>query len=108
MRQTCPSCQGERVPDDPDALITYDHAPRCSLLLAEQETLAEDVARYRRFGTVTRHRPTTSAERLLLTASGVKVPESGELFTRVDWQAPDLRMRSWKRQPVVALDEVTP
>ncbi len=108
MKPNCPSCHGARVPDDPDALISFDHAPRCSLMLAEAETLAEDVARYRKHGTTTRHRPTTTAERLLLAASGVKVPKSGELFTRVDWQGPDLRMRSWKRQPVVALDEVTP
>lgn len=100
----CPTCAGPRVTDDPDALAQYLHETRCSLSHAEAETWDEDLARFRRRGTASRHRPTTSAERVLLRASGVRVPE-GELFTRVQWHD-GTRTRTWRRHPVVAVDRV--
>lgn len=105
MSETCPSCAGPRVTDDPDRLAAYVHEARCALAHAEAETLAEDRARHRRYGTPLRRRPTTHAERILLRASGVPVPD-GELFTRVQWHD-GVRTRTWRRQPIVAVDEVS-
>jgi len=99
-----PTCAGPRIPDDPDRLAAFEHEARCALAHTEAETLAEDRARYRRFATHTRHRAATQAERLLLAASGVRV-QPGELFTRVTW-TDGSRTRTWRRQPVVAVDEV--
>ncbi len=104
MTETCPSCKGDRIPDDPDHLAAYRHEARCALADAERETLAEDRARYRRFATHTRHRAATQAERTLLAASGVPVPV--ECFTRVSWQD-DTRTRTWRRQPIVSVTAVS-
>jgi len=90
--------------DDPDALAAFEHEARCVLALREAETLADDLARFDRYGTASRFRVTTTAERLLLEASGLKVPTTEAVFTKVEWLGPDLRMRTWRRQPVVALD----
>ncbi len=105
MTETCPSCKGDRIPDDPDALAAYRHEARCALADAERQTLAADLARYRRFATHSRHRPATPAERALLAASGVPVPH-GECFTRVQWQD-DTRTRTWRRQPIVSVTAVS-
>lgn len=106
MIEVCPSCHGERVTDVPDRLAAYVHDTRCSLAFAEAETYAADRVRHRRFGTPSRHRPISPAERMLLGASGVPVA-AGECFTRVSWHD-GVRTRTWRRQPVVAVDEVTP
>jgi len=105
VTETCPTCAGPRVTDHPDRLAAFEHEARCSLAHAEQETLAEDRARFRRFAMHTRHRATSTAERALLQASGVPVPR--ESFTRVSWPG-GVRTRTWSRQPVVAVDEVSP
>lgn len=104
MSETCPSCCGDRITDVPDRLAAYDHDERCALAHAEAETLAEDAARFRRYGTTSRHRPTTHAERLLLAASGVR-PEGVAVFTRVEWRDGQ-RIRTWRRQPLLAVDAV--
>jgi hypothetical protein len=104
MTETCPSCRGDRITDHPDALAQYAHAERCALARAERETLDEDRARFRRYRTPSRYRPTTQAERTLLAASGVRLP-SGALFTRVQW-ADGARTRTWRRQPVVSVTAV--
>lgn len=101
MTETCPTCAGPRVTDDPDHLAAYVHEARCSIALAERETWDEDRARFRRYGTPLRRRPTTHAERALLRASGVPVPE-GECFTTVQWHD-GTRTRTWRRQPVVSV-----
>jgi len=105
VTETCPTCGGDRITDVPDRLAAYVHSERCSLAHAEAETLAEDRARFRRYGTTSRHRPTTRAERLLLKASGVRV-EGAALFTRVTW-ADGERVRTWRRQPVVSITAVS-
>lgn len=101
MTETCPSCDGDRVVDVPDALAQYEHEACCSLALAEAQTWAEDHARFRRYRTPMRRRPTTQAERVLLRASGVRVPD-GECFTTVQWHDGQ-RTRTWRRQPVVSV-----
>ena len=101
MTETCPSCHGDRVVDVPDALAQYVHEARCAIALAEAETLDEDSARFRRYRTPLRRRATTQAERTLLGASGVRVPD-GECFTTVQW-TDGTRTRTWRRQPVVSI-----
>lgn len=49
--------------------------------------------------------PTTPAERTLLAASGVRV-DGAVTFTRVAW-TDGARTRTWRRQPVVAVDQET-
>lgn len=105
MSESCPSCHGLRIVDEPGRLAAFEHAGRCALACAERDTLAEDLARFRRHGTTSRHRVTTPAERLLLAASGVRV-EGAALFTRVRWHD-GARVRTWRRQPVVAVDQET-
>lgn len=105
MIEVCPSCHGVRVIDVPDRLAAFEHEARCSLAFAEAETYAADLVRHRRFGTTSRHRPSTPAERMLLAASGIRV-QPGEMFTRIRWHD-GVRTRTWRRQPVVAVDEVT-
>lgn len=104
--QSCPDCGGRRRPDDSDVLATFDHEQTCELAREERATLNADRARYVKFGTASRHRPTTPAERALLRASGLDVPVGGEMFTAVSWPSPEFRMRTWARRLVVSLDAV--
>ena len=107
MRETCPTCTGERVPDDPAVLSEYEHSSTCALARLEREQLAADMARHRKRGRAVWHRPASEAERELLAASGVAVPSSTPLFCRIEWPWPGLRLRSWSRAGIVAADEVT-
>lgn len=108
MNETCPSCAGPRVPDDPSVLNVYAHEPSCALLLAERETLQADRRRFLRHGAAVRHRAASDAERALVAASGVRVGPREPMHVRVDWPAPDLRMRMFTRAGLVAADEVPP
>jgi hypothetical protein len=108
MSEHCPSpsCAGPRIPDHPDALAAFVHEAHCAIAEAEAETLAEDRARHRRFGTFERHRAASQAERLLLAASGVPVPEREPLHTCVRW-TDGVRTRTWRRQPIVSVTAVS-
>jgi hypothetical protein len=108
MCETCPSCQGHHLPDDPGALVQYAHTPTCRLAREEAEQLAADLARHRRRGRAVWHRPASPAERELLAATGVSIPSRTPAFCRVEWVGPDLRLRSWSRAGIVAVDEVSP
>jgi len=113
--ETCPAlgCDGPRVPDSPDRLADFLHAPRCPVATAEAETLAGDLARHRRRPLrAVRHRLTTPAERARLASSGV-IPDPSDrrpIFCRVEWitEADDLvvRRQTWRGVPMVAEDTV--
>ncbi len=107
MMMLCPTCSGERVPEDPEVLNEYEHTTTCALLLAERETLDADQRRHARRGTAVRHRSATVAERALVAASGVHVDSRAPMFVRVDWPAPDLRLRLFSRAGLVAADTVS-
>ncbi len=105
MTETCPSCHGRRITDEPDRLAAFVHDARCTLADAEAEQYAADLARFRRYRTPSRYRPASPAERMLLAASGVSV-QGPELFTRVAWRD-GIRTRTWRRQPVVSVTAVS-
>lgn len=107
MTELCLSCWGQHLPDDPDHLVTYAHTSTCSLARQEREQLAADLARHRKRGRAVWHRPATEAERALLAATGVAIPSSTPLFARVEWIGPDLRLRTWSRAGIAAVDLVT-
>ncbi len=108
MTELCPSCMGHHLPDDPAHLAQYAHHPTCRLAREEAEQLAADLARHRKRGRYVWHRPASPAERELLSASGVRGVETGELFARIEWLGPDLRLRTWSRAGLAAVDEVSP
>ncbi len=107
MRETCPTCKRERVPDDPDHLVQYAHTPTCRLAREEAEQLAADLARHRKRGRAVWHRAASEVERVLIAASGVAIPSNVPVFARIEWIGPDLRLRSWSRAGLAAVDEVT-
>jgi hypothetical protein len=102
VSEVCPSCHGQRVTDTPDRLLTYEHESWCLLAEAEREQYAADLARHRRRGRTSWHRPANSTERVLLAASGMRVTHYCEVFTRVEWPSPTTRVRTWSRLGLVA------
>lgn len=108
MNEHCPSCAGPRIPDDPSVLSDYEHdAPWCVVVADECATLDADRARYERRGTSLFHRAAAPVERRLIAASGVALPPGAEMFTRVEFIAPDVRVRTFTRAGLVSADEVT-
>jgi len=102
----CPGCCGERVSESHDVLPRFAHAPACGIPAAEAETLREDRARHRRRGTTSWHRPATDTERALVRAAGVQVEDRAPLFARVSWSTPGVRVRTFGRTRLGALDAV--
>lgn len=108
MIETCPSCKGDRILDDPDRLAAFVHEARCALANAERETFAADLARHRRFATYSRRRAATQAERLLLAASGLSADSREPVHTQVTWSG-GVRRRTWSRRPLLSeTSEVSP
>ena len=86
----CPVCGGPRVTPHPAGLV-FSHLQDCALLAAEDATQVADRERLRRYGAHTR--PATGAERALLAASGVTVPDT--LNTHVLPTTAAVRRREW-------------
>lgn len=80
----CPECGGGQLVDHPAGLL-FQHDQRCPLLAAEDGRRVADVDRATREGWPFT-RPATTAERRLLAASGLGLPDSdAEAFTIVDF-----------------------
>lgn len=100
----CPDCDGPRMePQEARTVAVFDHHDGCDLAAAEVAGHHEDRARRDRYGTQTRHRPVTDAERRLLAASGVLLPRRAPVFARVEWVGP-LRTRTWTGADLTACD----
>lgn len=101
---TCPTCAGPRMePWEARSVAVWEHLDGCSLAAAELAGHLCDRARRDRYGTQTRHRPVTDAERRLLAASGVLLPRRAPIFTRVAWVG-ELRTRTWTGADLTACD----
>ncbi len=103
----CPGCCGPREPESHDLLPRFAHEPVCAIAKGEAETLREDRARHRRRGTVAWHRPATDSKRALVRAAGVHVDAREPMFARVSWHEPGVRVRTFARARLGALDEVS-
>ncbi len=103
----CPGCCGPREPESADLLPRFTHEPECAIATSEAETLHEDHARHRRRGTAAWHRPVTVAERALVRAAGVHVDAREPMFARVSWHEPGVRVRTFARARLGALDAVS-
>ena len=107
MYEQCPSCGGQRVPDDPALLSAYEHRADCALQLAERAQLDRDRRKAARTSRVIRWRACTTTERALVAASGVDVPPTEPMFVRYELASHDLLLRLFPRAGLVAIDAVS-